>query len=123
MNWSELRKRKIGEKELTIAVAQDAKTKQVLMVAFQDEEAFQKTRETGEMYFYSTSKRKLWRKGEVSGNTMAVKGTRVDCDGDALLYLVDSKGGACHEGYDSCFYRDFDGKIVGKKLFDPKDVY
>jgi len=118
-----LRKRKLEGKELIIAIAQDAKTNQVLMVAFQDETAFKRTQQTGQMYLYSTSKRKLWRKGEVSGNVMTVKEIRVDCDGDALLYFVDCKGGACHEGYDSCFYKTLDGKTVGEKLFDPKDVY
>ncbi len=123
MDWKGLKKRKIGGKPLVIAVAQDAGTKKVLMVAFQDKGAFEKTRETGELWFYSTSKNRLWKKGEVSGNIMKVKNACVDCDGDALLYLVEPKGAACHEGYETCFFRDLNGKITGKKLFDPKTVY
>ncbi len=123
MDWTDFRKRRLAGRELVVAVVQDAETKQVLMTAFQDEEAFKKTRETGQMHFYSTSKGKLWKKGEVSGNAMKVKEARVDCDADALLYLVDCEGGACHMGYDSCFYREIDGKIVGRKVFDPEEVY
>ncbi len=123
MDWKDLKKRKIGEKELVIAVAQDYEDLKVAMVAFQDKEAFEKTRETGELWLYSTSKKKLWKKGEKSGNVMIVKETRVDCDGDALLYLVKLTGGACHEGYDTCFYKTLSGKVVGKKLFDPDKVY
>ena len=123
MNWAELKKRKIADKELIIAIAQDIDEKKVLMTAFQDEEAFNKTQETKEMYFYSTSKNRLWKKGEKSGNTMAVEEVRVDCDGDALLYLVSPTGGSCHEGYDTCFYKTLDGEIVGEKVFDPKEAY
>jgi len=75
------------------------------------------------MHFYSTSKKRLWKKGEISGNIMRVREIRVDCDGDALLYLVDCKGGACHEGYRSCFYRTVSGEIIEKKIFDPQDIY
>jgi phosphoribosyl-AMP cyclohydrolase len=123
MNWKDLKKRNLGGKELVIAVVQDEQDKKVAMTAFQDEEAFKKTRETGEMWFYSTSRDKLWKKGEKSGNVMLVKEVRVDCDADALLYICELTGAACHEGYDSCFYRNLDGKLVGEKLFDPKDVY
>jgi len=123
MNWKDLKKRKLDGLELVIAIAQDSKTKNVAMVAFQNEEAYNKTQETGKLYFYSTSKKKLWKKGEVSGNVMIVKETRIDCDTDSLLYLVDLKGGACHEGYDTCFYKTLNGKIIGKKLFDPEKVY
>lgn len=123
MDWDDLKKRKIGEKDLVIAVAQDYDDLKVAMVAFQDKEAFEKTKKTGELWLYSTSKKKLWKKGEVSGNVMLVKEARVDCDGDALLYLVEMTGGACHEGYDTCFFRTIDGKIVGEKLFDPDKVY
>ena len=122
MEWAELKKRKIADKELVIAVAQSSSTKQVLMTAFQDEEAFNKTQETKKLYFYSTSKQKLWKKGEQSGNVMSLKESFVDCDGDSVLYLVDCKA-ACHEGYDTCFYRDLDEKVVGKKIFDPRAVY
>lgn len=123
MEWSDLRKRKLGGRELVIAVVQDARSKKVLMVAFQDERAFKETRKTGELWLYSTSRKKLWKKGEVSGNVMRVRETRADCDLDSLLYLVDPAGAACHEGYDTCFYRDLSGKTVGKKMFDPEEVY
>ncbi len=123
MNWKDLKKRKIGGKELVIAIAQDYEDKQVAMVAFQDEEAFNKTKKTGELWLYSTSKKRLWKKGEVSGNVMFIKQALVDCDADAILYLVELTGGACHEGYESCFFRELGGKVVGKKLFDPDKVY
>ncbi len=123
MDWKDLKKRVIEGKELVIAVAQDYDDKQVGMVAFQDKEAFEATKKTGELHFYSTSKKKLWKKGEVSGNVMLVKETCVDCDGDALLYMVEMTGGACHEGYDTCFHRTLAGKTMGKKLFDPDKVY
>jgi phosphoribosyl-AMP cyclohydrolase len=123
MKWNDLKKRNIEGKELVIAVVQNADNKDIAMLAFQDKEAFDRTRETGFMYFYSTSKNKLWKKGEESGNTMKVKEVRVDCDADALLYICDVKGGACHEGYSSCFYRSLDGKIKSEKVFDPKEAY
>lgn len=122
-DWKNLRKREIDGKELVIAILQDYEDEKVLMTAFQDEEAFEKTKETGELYFFSTSKKRLWKKGEVSGNVMFVKDVLVDCDCDALLYKVEATGAACHEGYESCFYRDLEGKVKGKKLFDPKKVY
>ena len=123
MDWKDLKKRKLEGKELVIAVAQDFQNNKVAMVAFQDEQAFKKTQETEELWFYSTSRKKLWRKGEVSGNVMLVKDARVDCDKDSLLYMVEMTGGACHEGYDTCFHKTLDGKNIGEKLFDPKKVY
>jgi phosphoribosyl-AMP cyclohydrolase len=123
MDWKDLKKRKIEGKELVIAVAQDCKSMDVAMVAFQDEEAFDSTRKTGELHLYSLSKNRLWKKGEVSGNVMYVKEVRADCDGDALLYLVELAGCACHKGYKSCFHRDISGKAIAKKLFDPDKVY
>jgi phosphoribosyl-AMP cyclohydrolase len=123
MMWNNLKKRTIDGKELVIAIVQDEENKNLAMVAFQDEEAFKKTQETGEMWFYSTSKQRLWKKGEVSENVMIVRETRVDCDADALLYICELTGAACHEGYDTCFHKTLDGKIVGKKMFDPKGVY
>jgi len=123
MNWKDLKKRKIDGNELVIAIAQDYEDKQVAMVAFQDKEAFDKTKKTGELWLYSTSKKKLWKKGEVSGNVMLVKQVLVDCDADAILYLVILTGGACHKGYESCFFRTIEGNVVGKKLFDPDNVY
>lgn len=89
--------------ELRAAIVQDARTGRVLMLAWMDEEAEQLTRETGEAHFYSRSRRRLWRKGETSGNTLAVEEIRDDCDGDALLVRVSANGPACHTGSVSCF--------------------
>jgi phosphoribosyl-AMP cyclohydrolase len=121
--WNGLRKRTVDGRKLVIAIAQDVYDKEVLMTAYQDKDAFKKTLEKGEMHYYSTSKKKLWRKGEQSENIQMVKEIRVDCDKDALLYLVEQVGGACHDGYFSCFYRDLNGKILGKRVFDPEKVY
>lgn len=92
---------------LIVAIAVDAATGEVLMVANMNEEALARTIETGSAWFYSRSRRKLWRKGEESGNTLAVKEMRVDCDQDAILLKVEMAGDAvaCHQGYRSCFYR------------------
>ncbi|MGQ9490166.1 MAG: phosphoribosyl-AMP cyclohydrolase [Anaerolineae bacterium] len=87
------------------AVVQDARTLQVLMVAWMDADALERTRATGEAHFWSRSRQALWRKGETSGNVMRVREIRVDCDADTLLLLVDPAGPACHTGSVSCFYR------------------
>jgi len=92
---------------LIIAIAVDASTGEVLMVAHMNEEALTRTIETGTAWYFSRSRRKLWRKGEESGNTLAVKEMRVDCDQDAILLKVEMAGDAvaCHQGFRSCFYR------------------
>ena len=89
--------------ELTAAIVQDAETERVLMLAWMDEEALRRTRETGEAWFWSRSRREYWRKGETSGNTFAVEEIRDDCDGDAILLRVRPAGPACHTGAESCF--------------------
>jgi phosphoribosyl-ATP pyrophosphohydrolase/phosphoribosyl-AMP cyclohydrolase len=89
--------------ELRAAVVQDAGTGRVLMLAWMDDEALRRTRETGEAHFYSRSRRALWHKGETSGNTLAVEELRDDCDGDAILLLVRPNGPVCHTGSISCF--------------------
>jgi phosphoribosyl-AMP cyclohydrolase / phosphoribosyl-ATP pyrophosphohydrolase len=89
--------------ELRAAIVQDAESGRVLMLAWMDEEAERLTRETGEAHFYSRSREALWRKGETSGNTLAVDEIRDDCDGDALLVRVSPNGPACHTGSVSCF--------------------
>src|SRR5215467_14485154 len=89
--------------ELTAAIVQDAETNRVLMLAWMDEEALLLTRETGEAHFFSRSRGRLWRKGETSGNTLAVEELRDDCDGDAILLRVRPAGPACHTGSTSCF--------------------
>ena len=111
------------DNEYIPAVAQDAESGEVLMLAYVTEEALEKTRETGYAHYYSRSRDELWKKGGTSDHTQAIEEVRVDCDGDALLYLVDQSGGACHTGYESCFYRTVDGDEVGQQVFDPDDVY
>jgi phosphoribosyl-AMP cyclohydrolase len=88
------------------AVVQDAETKQVLMVAWMNEEALRLTQETGEAHFWSRSRQTLWHKGATSGNLQRVRQIRVDCDEDTLLLLVEPAGPACHTGEISCFYRE-----------------
>jgi len=112
-----------GDDGLVPAVAQDADSGEVLMLAYVNEAALARTRETGEAHYYSRSREELWHKGGSSGHTQAVEEIRVDCDGDALLYLVDQTGGACHTGYESCFHRTLDGDTVGERVFDPEEVY
>ncbi|MFN4133044.1 MAG: phosphoribosyl-AMP cyclohydrolase [Candidatus Hadarchaeales archaeon] len=111
---------------LITAVAQEQKTGDVLMVAFQNREAVMKTLTSGRMHYWSRSRRRLWMKGEDSGNIQEVVGVKIDCDGDALLYEVRQKGGACHRGYRSCFFRKIKGEkfvVWQKKLFRPEQVY
>ena len=88
---------------LTPAIVQDARSDRVLMLAWMDEEALRLTRETGEAWFWSRSRERLWRKGETSGNTLAVEELRDDCDGDAILVRVQPAGPVCHTGASSCF--------------------
>ena len=111
------------EQELLPAVAQDATSGDVLMLAYVNREALERTRETGLAHYYSRSRGELWQKGATSGHAQEVREVRVDCDGDALLYRVDQEGGACHTGFESCFYRTVDGEVVGDRVFDPDDVY
>lgn len=116
---------KWDEKGLMPAVVQDANSKEVLMVAYMNNEALDLTIKTRKAHFYSRSRQKLWLKGESSGHTQDVKEIRIDCDNDTILLLVDQKVAACHTGYFSCFYRAWsDGwNIVGRKVFNEKDVY
>lgn len=97
------------ERGLVPAVAVDATTGAVLMLAWMNAEALAATRATGEAHFWSRSRGALWRKGETSGHTLAVRELRIDCDADAVLLVVDPAGPACHTGKTSCFYRDLDG--------------
>ncbi len=114
-----------GEK-LAIAIAQDATTNEVLMVAFMNKEALAKTVETGKMHYFSTSRTKLWFKGESSGHIQRVHDVLLDCDGDVLLFKVEQSVGSCHEGYYSCFFRKLEAgnlRIIGKKVFEPASIY
>ena len=106
------------------AVIQDYKTNKVLMVGFMNKQAYQKTLATKRVYYFSRTRKKLWKKGETSGNIQIVKEILIDCDNDTLLIKVEQKGNAsCHKGYETCFFRNLDGKIVNKKIFEPKEVY
>ena len=113
---------------LIAAIVQDAKTKQVLMMAWMNRESLARTVETGNTHFFSRSRNKLWLKGESSGHVQHVKSISTDCDKDALLIEVEQFGAACHDGYYSCFYRRHergasDWKVQGERVFDPDKVY
>jgi phosphoribosyl-AMP cyclohydrolase len=94
---------------LITAIAVDSVTREILMVAFMDEEALARTRESGLAHFHSRSRGRLWLKGETSGHFLRVQEIRVDCDQDALVMIVKPEGPACHTGATSCFYRRLDG--------------
>lgn len=94
---------------LVPVIVQDADTKEVLMLAYANEEALKKTFETGKAHYWSRSRKKLWMKGETSGNTQEVVEVKVDCDEDAVLYMVKQKGVACHTGNYTCFFRELEG--------------
>jgi phosphoribosyl-AMP cyclohydrolase len=111
---------------LVAAVAQQHDTGDVLMLAWMNREAVEATLATGEVTYYSRSRGKLWRKGETSGQTQRLVELRVDCDGDALLVLVDQKGAACHTGTRSCFFRAVRGGTldrIAEPIVDPKTLY
>jgi phosphoribosyl-AMP cyclohydrolase / phosphoribosyl-ATP pyrophosphohydrolase len=105
------------------AIVQDAGDGRVLMLAWMDEEAERLTRETGEAWFWSRSRQQLWRKGETSGNTLAVEEIRADCDGDALLLRVRPAGAACHTGARSCFAPALWRTIMERKAERPPGSY
>jgi phosphoribosyl-AMP cyclohydrolase len=109
------------------AIAQDAESGDVLMIAYMNAESYAETIATGRAVYYSRSRQKLWRKGEESGNVQLVEAVYVDCDCDAILLRVRQIGGAaCHEGYKSCFFRQVtpEGlKVIGQQVFDPAKVY
>jgi len=101
-------------------VAQDAGSGLVLMVAYMNREALDRTLSSGDVWYWSRSRGALWRKGETSGHTQLLRAIRVDCDSDALLVLVDQKGAACHTGQPSCFFRDTEGSEVGPPAVDDR---
>lgn len=109
------------------AIAQDAATGQILMLAFINQESWEKTLQTGEVHYWSRSRQELWHKGGTSGNVQKVKAVYVDCDLDAVVFKVDQIGGAaCHTGMASCFYRRVEGDELiteGERIFDPEEVY
>jgi phosphoribosyl-ATP pyrophosphohydrolase/phosphoribosyl-AMP cyclohydrolase len=100
---------RFDERGLVPCVMQDWRTGEVLTLAYMNEEALRLTRETGEVHFYSRSRREVWHKGQTSGNIQRVRQLRYDCDGDAVVALVEPAGPACHTGERSCFYRDLEG--------------
>lgn len=126
---------KFDENGLIPAIAADAETNEVLMLAYMNEEALRRTLELGEAVYYSRSRQELWHKGATSGAVQKVKEIRVDCDQDALILLVDQQGGAaCHTGMRSCFFRSVksfgngnaSGELEhtgGERMFDPAEVY
>ena len=110
------------------AIAQDYETGEILMLAYMNQEAWEQTLRTGKATYFSRSRQKLWVKGSTSGNLQVVKNIRIDCDDDTVLLEVEQLGGAaCHTGHRSCFFKRIqkDGSIdiVGKPVFDPKEVY
>jgi phosphoribosyl-ATP pyrophosphohydrolase/phosphoribosyl-AMP cyclohydrolase len=109
--------------ELRAAIVQDGATRQVLMLGWMDEEAERLTRETGEVHFFSRSRQRLWRKGETSGNTLAVESIEPDCDGDALLVKVRPNGPTCHTGTLSCFAPWLWRRISDRAGADPEESY
>ena len=112
---------------LVPAIAQDADTGAVLMLAWMNREAYEETLRTRRAVYFSRSRNRLWRKGEESGHFQEVREVLVDCDADTILLKVHQIGGAaCHEGYASCFFRRVEGgewKVIAEKVFDPKQVY
>jgi len=109
------------------AIAQDYHNGTVLMLAYINREAWEKTLQTGKAHYWSRSRKKIWLKGESSGNIQEIMDILVDCDEDTVIYLVKQHGGAaCHQGYPSCFHRKVKGNAlerIEKRVFDPKDVY
>lgn len=112
---------------LVPVIAQDWKSGEVLMMAYMNRESWELTLKTGIVHYWSRSRKKLWKKGESSGNVQEVKEIRIDCDNDTLLIKVNQIGeAACHEGYRSCFYRvvrDDSCVVDGVRVFDPEKVY
>jgi phosphoribosyl-AMP cyclohydrolase len=116
------------ENGLIPAIVQDYANDEVLMLGFMNREALDKTRETGFVTFYSRSRKKLWTKGESSGQKLMLRELRVDCDQDALLVRAELSGGAvCHEGYRSCFFRrieaDGTAAVAAERVFSPAELY
>ncbi|WP_404418926.1 phosphoribosyl-AMP cyclohydrolase [Marinospirillum sp.] len=115
-----------NDQGLITAIAQQADSGEVLMLAWMNRESLEITLQEGRACYWSRSRQQLWRKGESSGQVQWLKGLRVDCDGDALLLLVDQQGPACHTGRRSCFYFDLNGErleVVAEPVIDPNTLY
>lgn len=116
----------INGQKLAVAIAQDYETNEVLMVAFINEEAFNKSVETKKAHYYSTSRNSIWFKGEESNHTQIIKEILLDCDEDAIIFKVKQNGGACHTGHYSCFYKKLSDNTlteIDDVVFNPEDVY
>ncbi|MHA2283509.1 MAG: phosphoribosyl-AMP cyclohydrolase [Promethearchaeota archaeon] len=114
------------EGELIPVIAQDHLTNEVLMLAFSNKVAIEKSLKTGYMHYYSRSRHTIWKKGETSGHFQEIEKVVTDCDNDSILIIVKQTGGACHKGYYSCFYKTLeDGqfRVTSKRIFDPNDIY
>ncbi|MBW3596329.1 MAG: phosphoribosyl-AMP cyclohydrolase [Planctomycetes bacterium] len=108
------------------AIAQDAQSGQVLMLAWMNRDAYEETLRTGRAVYYSRSRKRLWRKGEESGHVQSVEEICVDCDADTILLRVRQTGAACHEGYKSCFFRRVTPEgleVIAERLVDPAEIY
>ena len=109
------------------AIARDATNGDVLMLAYMNAESYAETLATGRAVYFSRSRGRLWRKGEESGNVQEIESIHLDCDRDTILLSVTQVGGAaCHQGYQSCFFRQVTPKglkVVGRRVFDPDEVY
>jgi phosphoribosyl-AMP cyclohydrolase len=118
---------KFDDKGLVPAIIQDRKTKAVLTLCYMSREALEKTLDEGLIYVFRRSKGRLMLKGETSGCTQKVRSLCIDCAGNSILFQVDQKRAACHEGYFTCYFRTMDKiggvKVVGKRVFDPCKVY
>jgi len=117
---------KFDKDGLVLAIAQQHDTGEVLMVAWMNADALTETLTTNQVCYWSRSRQKLWRKGESSGQTQALKELRLDCDGDSILLQVDQSGVACHTGRRNCFFRAArDGTLetIAEPEVDPKDLY
>ena len=109
------------------AIAQDAESGKVLMMAYMNQEAYEETLRTGRAVYFSRSRNRLWRKGEESGHVQEIRAVYIDCDADTNLLSVHQIGGAaCHKGYQSCFFRQVKPEgleVIGSRVFDPAEVY
>ncbi|NVM29265.1 MAG: phosphoribosyl-AMP cyclohydrolase [Candidatus Helarchaeota archaeon] len=112
---------------LVVVITQDWQTNEILMCGFANREAIVKSLMTGYAYYFSRSRKALWKKGETSGHVQEIKEVLIDCDGDAVLFKIEQKVATCHKGYRSCFHRKLNAngelKVIGERIFDPEKVY
>jgi phosphoribosyl-AMP cyclohydrolase len=125
---SVLEELKFNADGLIPAIIQEQSSGRVLMMAWMNKEAVRRSIEEGKTVFWSRSRQKYWIKGETSGNVQVIKNVSFDCDGDTLLIQVEQKGAACHEGYQSCFFRSVKGQgatfdITERQLIKPEEMY